>query len=113
MKTLRSFACAALILFSSAAFSSDLSDARALFERNLAAIHKRDKVAYLSCYLDSGSLVRTTPEGPLPGYEEFAKQAGEKWPDTLEADDLQLVPVREGVVYGTYRYRARYGAEEH
>src|SRR5664279_1366018 len=90
MKTLLSFACAALIVFSSTASSSDLSDARALFERNLAAIQKRDKAAYLSCYFDSRSLVRTTPEGPLLGYEEFEKQAGEKWPDTLVADDLQL-----------------------
>jgi hypothetical protein len=30
----------------------------------------------------------------------------------FEASDLQLVPVRPGVVYGTYRYRVRYGAEE-
>jgi len=47
------------------------------------------------------------------GYEDFAKQAGAKWPDTLEAADLQLVPVREGIVYGTYRYRVRYGGDEH
>ena len=27
------------------------------------------------------------------------------WPDSLIATDLQLVPVRPGVVYGSYRYR--------
>ena len=57
--------------------------------------------------------MRATPEGPVLGYESFAKQAGEKWPDTLVADDLTLTPVSPGVVYGTYRYSVRYGAEEH
>ena len=113
MKALRSLACAALVSVSSAAFASDIDDARTLFERNLAAIHKRDKTAYLACYLDAKTLVRVAPEGPALGYEDFAKQAGEKWPDTLIAEDLQLVAVSPGVVYGTYRYRVRYGAEEH
>jgi imidazolonepropionase-like amidohydrolase len=114
MKVLRSLALAALLLSSSAAISSsDVDDARVLFERNLAAIQKRDRTAYLACYLDSKGLVRTSPEGPVLGYEDFAKQAGEKWPDTLVADDLRLTPVSPGVVYGTYRYRVRYGAEEH
>jgi imidazolonepropionase-like amidohydrolase len=113
MKPVPLIACAALISVSSAAFASDVDDARALFERNLAAIQHRDRAAYLACYLDSTGLVRTTPEGPVLGYEDFAKQAGEKWPDTLVADDLRLTPVSPGVVYGTYRYRVRYGAEEH
>jgi imidazolonepropionase-like amidohydrolase len=98
---------------SSAAFASDLSDARAIFEKNIAAIQKRDRAAYLECYLDSARLVRATPDGPALGYEDFAKQAGAKWPDTLVADDLRLVPVSAGIVYGTYRYRARYGSDEH
>lgn len=113
MNALRSLACAALFSLSSAAFASDVDDAKALFERNLAAIQKRDKAAYLACYLDSKQLVRVSPEGPVLGYEDFAKQAGEKWPDVLEASDLQLAGVSPGVVYGTYRYRVRYGAEEH
>ncbi|MGH9369560.1 MAG: amidohydrolase family protein [Thermoanaerobaculia bacterium] len=46
------------------------------------------------------------------GFEEFARSAGDRWPDTFEASDLQLVPLSAGVVYGTYRYRVRYGAEE-
>ncbi len=114
MKLRLSFACALVAVgLSPAAFADDVSDARALFERNLAAIHARDKAAYLACYLDAPSLVRVAPEGPVLGYEDFAKQAGEKWPDTLVADDLRLTPVSPGVVYGTYRYRVRYGAEEH
>ena len=93
--------------------SSDVDEARALFEKNIAAIQRRDRVAYLSCYLDSESLVRTSPDGPVLGFAEFEKQAGAKWPDMLEAVDLQLVPVRDGLVYATYRYRVRYGGDEH
>src|SRR5512140_2379915 len=113
MKPLRSLVCATLICLSSAGFASDVDDARALFERNLAAIVKRDKAAYLACYLDAKTLVRVAPTGPVLGFEDFAKQAGEKWPDVLESSDLRLTPVSPGVVYGTYRYRVRYGAEEH
>ncbi|HYB53647.1 MAG TPA: amidohydrolase family protein, partial [Thermoanaerobaculia bacterium] len=86
--------------------------ARALFERNLDAIRRRDRAAYLACYLDAPSLVRAGAEGPQLGFEGLAKDAGDKWPDTFEASDLRLMPVRAGVVYGTYRYRVRYGAEE-
>ncbi len=113
MRTIRAFliACAAFAALS--AFASDLDDARALFEKNIAAIQRRDKAAYLACYLDSDRLVRTSPDGPARGFADFEKQAGSKWPDVLEAVDLQLVPVREGLVYGTYRYRVRYGADEH
>ncbi|HVO50625.1 MAG TPA: amidohydrolase family protein [Thermoanaerobaculia bacterium] len=113
MRPNRSLVFAALMLVSSAAFASDVDDARALFERNLAAIQKRDKAAYLACYLDSAELVRVAPEGPVLGFSDFAKQAGEKWPDTLVAEDLRLTPVSPGVVAGSYRYRVRYGAEEH
>jgi imidazolonepropionase-like amidohydrolase len=91
---------------------SDLAEARSLFDRNLAAIHARDRAAYLACYLDSKSLVRSSPEGPAVGFAEFEKQAGDRWPDVLEALDLQLVPLRDGLVYGTYRYRVRYGGDE-
>ncbi len=92
--------------------SSDETAARALFEKNLAAIRSRDRAAYLACYLEAPSLARTGPEGPALGFEEFAKGAGEEWPDTFEAFDLELVPIRAGIVYGTYRYRVRYGARE-
>jgi len=91
---------------------SDVAAARALFERNLDAIRRRDKAAYLSCYLDSPKLAKTGADGITLGFPAFAKAAGENWPDTFDASDLQLVPVQPGIVYGTYRYRVRYAADE-
>src|SRR5205085_4601340 len=35
------------------------------------------------------------------------------WPDTIDASDIHLLRVQDGVVYGTYRYRVRYGTDEH
>jgi imidazolonepropionase-like amidohydrolase len=91
----------------------DLAAARALFEANLDAIRRRDRAAYLATYLDAGTLARTGPEGPSLGFAAHAAQAGDDaWPDLFEALDLRLVPVRPGVVYGTYRYRVRYGTDE-
>src|SRR6266542_2914755 len=91
---------------------SEVAAARALFERNLEAIRRRDKAAYLSCYLDSTKLAKTGADGTTLGYPAFAKAAGENWPDTFDASDLQVVSVQSGIVYGTYRYRVRYGADE-
>ena len=71
--------------------NNNLAEARAVFEKNIAAIKKRDKAAYLSVYLDSDRLARTSPDGPVLGFAEFSKQAGTKWPDTLEADPLDQV----------------------
>lgn len=102
-----------MVLLAGVAGGDDLTAARALFQRNLDAIVHRDQDAYLACYLNAGTLARTGFEGPALGFDSFAKGAGEQWPDTFEARDLRLVPVRPGVVYGTYRYRVRYGAEEH
>ncbi len=93
--------------------ASELKAARAVFEANLNAIRNRDRAAYLAVYLDSERLVRTGPAGPSLGYSAFAKEAGTGWPDSFNADDLRLTRVAPGVVYGTYRYRVRYGAEEH
>jgi imidazolonepropionase-like amidohydrolase len=93
--------------------SPDVAAARALFQRNLAAVANRDKAGYLACYLNEPTLARTGPEGFELGYASLEKAGSEPWPDTFEALDLHLVPVRDGVVYGTYRYRVRYGAEEH
>jgi len=87
---------------------SDVAAARALFERNLAAIASRDRDGYLATYLDAETLARSGPEGPALGYEGFAAQAGEGWPAVFEAQDLRLVPVEPGVVYGTYRFRVAY-----
>jgi len=92
----------------------ELAAARKLFERNLDAIRHRDRAAYLACYLDSESLARTSPEGFRLGFRDHAAQSSESgWPDFFEAQDLRLVRVAPGVVYGTYRYRVKYGAEEH
>lgn len=91
---------------------SDVAAARDLFERNLEAIRRRDKAAYLSCYLDSAKLAKTGADGTTLGYLAFAKAAGENWPDTFDASDLEVVSVQPGIVYGTYRYRVRYGADE-
>ena len=90
----------------------DVAAARALFERNLDAIRRRDKVAYLACYLDSEKLAKTGADGMSLGYADFVKSAGENWPDTFDASDIDLVSLRPGVVYGTYRYRVRYGSDE-
>ena len=86
--------------------------ARRLFEANLDAIRHRDRAAYLACYLHSEGLARTGSTGFVLGYDSLAASAGSGWPDRFEALDLRLTPVRDGVVYGTYRYRVRYGAIE-
>lgn len=90
----------------------ELEAVRRQFEANLDAILRKDREAYLACYLDAPTLARTGPEGFVLGYEELAREAGSSWPDVFEAQDLRLVPVAPGVVYGTYRYRVRYGEEE-
>jgi imidazolonepropionase-like amidohydrolase len=95
--------------------AADISAAKAIFEKNLQSIRDKDREAYLSCYLESDGLVRTGPDGFQLGYsgpQGLAASAGEAWPDHIAADDLRLTPIRPGVVYGTYRYRVRYGQEE-
>jgi imidazolonepropionase-like amidohydrolase len=92
--------------------SGDLAAARALFEKNLQAIRDKNRDAYLSCYLDSERLARTGPEGSELGYTGLAALAGKGWPDHIAADDIHLTPVQPGIVYGTYRYRVRYGGRE-
>ena len=98
-----------------AAPETDVSAAKAVFEKNIQSIRDKDREAYLSCYLESDGLVRTGPGGFQLGYsgpQGLAATAGEAWPDHIAADDLRLTPIRPGVVYGTYRYRVRYGQEE-
>lgn len=93
--------------------AQDVAAARQLFARNLAAIQDRDLDAYLACYLASEDLVRVGAGGPRLGFDELAADAGRgPWPDRFEALDLRLAPVRAGVVFGTYRYRVRYGDRE-
>lgn len=92
--------------------SADLDSARALFERNLDSIRQKDRAAYLATYLQSENFARSGVTGVTRGYESHAAAAGDAWPDVFHAADLQLVPVSPGVVYGTYRYRVRYGSDE-
>jgi len=86
----------------------DLAAARALFERNVAAIQAKDREAYLACYLPTPRLVRVGPDGMQLGFDGFEAAApttaSDDWPDSLVARDLRLAWVRPGVVYGTYRY---------
>ncbi len=96
-----------------AAPAGDVTAARALFDKNVNAIRQRNRDAYLGCYLHAPSLVRGGPEGFSTGFDSFAKGAGENWPDLIEANDIHLTPLRPGMVYGTYRYRVRYGSDEH
>ena len=99
--------------FAAPARGDDLAEARRLFEKNLDAIRTRDRAAYLACYLQSDSLARPGPEGLQLGYRPFAEQAPRNpWPDVFDARDLRLVPVKDGVVYGSYRYRVRFGDDE-
>jgi len=113
--------CAALAILALAAApvgaadrgSSDEASARAVFERNLNAIRAKDRAAYIACYLDAGDrFVVTGDEGLTAGFAEFQKGAGAGFPDTFDASDLQLVAIAPGMVFGTYRYRVRYGDDE-
>jgi imidazolonepropionase-like amidohydrolase len=92
--------------------SADLAAARRVFEQNLDAIRTRDRDRYLACYLESPDLARTGSTGIALGYAALDSSAGRGWPSHFEALDLRLVPIRSGIVYGTYRYRVRYGAVE-
>ena len=75
------------------------------FRDNIAAIHRRDRAAYLSHYLHSPALARVGPDGLHQGYDEFARGAGAGWPDTLVATHFRVVPLTPDVAYGVYRYR--------
>jgi imidazolonepropionase-like amidohydrolase len=75
------------------------------FQRNIAAIHARDRAAYLSVYLQRPTLARVGPTGLVLGFDAFARAVGATWPDTLVATHLQVVPVTDDVAYGMYRYR--------
>jgi imidazolonepropionase-like amidohydrolase/ketosteroid isomerase-like protein len=112
---MRKFAAVLLMLVAGSVFaqSDDLRAARDVFEQNISAIRQRDRDRYLSLYLRDSRLVRGGPTGFTTGFDDFSKQAGTRWPDHIEATDIRLTPLQPGLVYGTYRYRVRYGAEEH
>src|SRR5258708_19449766 len=88
--------------------AADLGAARSLFEKNIDAIRRRDREAYLACYRRSDRLARGGPTGFVTGLEEFVKAAGERWPDVIDASDLHLAPVQAGVVYRTHPHPLPY-----
>ncbi|MFN7960331.1 MAG: amidohydrolase family protein [Thermoanaerobaculia bacterium] len=92
--------------------AKEVAEAKALFQANLDAIRHRDREAYLACYLESDLLARNGAGGLALGYADLAQSAGSGWPDVFDAQNLELVPLRPGVVYGSYRYRVRFGAVE-
>src|SRR6266498_3143910 len=98
---------------SAGAQTSDVAEARKVFEANLDAIRQKNIDKYLSYYLHSEQLVRGGPTGFATGWEEFNKARG-PFPDEFEASDIHLTPLSPGFVYGTYRYRVRYATgDEH
>src|SRR5262245_53384398 len=86
----------------------DLAAARALFDRNLAAIHDHDRDAYLACYLQGEGLVRAGFTGSEQGFDRFAQALDDDWPVTLEARDVSLHWLAPGLVHASYRYRVIY-----
>jgi hypothetical protein len=88
----------------SASVIDDTLEARALFEENIDAIHKRDRARYLATYLDSPALGRNGAMGLQLGYDGWDATRDSTWPDTLVATNLRVLPIASGVVYGTYCY---------
>jgi hypothetical protein len=89
---------------SSSSSTSDSVEALRLFEQNIDAIHKRDRERYLATYLHSNTLARNGPSGLDLGYDNWSARRDSTWPDTLIARNLRVLPIRPGVVYGTYCY---------
>lgn len=89
---------------SGASAAADTVEARALFEANIDAIHKRNREGYLATYSHTAMLARNGPTGLELGYEGWSARRDSTWPDTLIARNLKVVPLRPGVVYGTYCY---------
>lgn len=83
---------------------ADTTEARRFFEANIDAIHKRNREAYLQTYLHSPTLARNGPAGLELGYEGWGARRDSTWPDTLVARNLRIVPIKAGIVYGTYCY---------
>lgn len=84
--------------------ASDSTAALRLFEENIDAIHKRDRARYLATYLQAPTLARNGPGGLQLGFADWSARRDTTWPDTLRASKLRVVPLRPGVVYGTYCY---------
>ena len=84
---------------------ADTIEARRLFEENIDAIHKRDRVRYLATYIHTPTLARNGPTGLQMGFDDWSARRDSTWPDTLVAERMKVVPLAKGVVYGTYCYR--------
>ncbi|HEX9940066.1 MAG TPA: amidohydrolase family protein [Longimicrobium sp.] len=95
--------------YTAAQRAADSTQALAFFRSNIAAIHRRDRPAYLRHYLQSPRLARVGPGGVAYGYQGLATPRDSTWPDTLVATHFEVVPVAPGVVYGAYRYRVAQG----
>ncbi|MDQ6690070.1 MAG: hypothetical protein M3Z18_06130, partial [Gemmatimonadota bacterium] len=52
--------------------ATDTVEARRLFEKNIDAIHKRDRARYLATYLQTSTLGRNGPAGLELGYEGWS-----------------------------------------
>ncbi|HEX5726100.1 MAG TPA: amidohydrolase family protein [Longimicrobiaceae bacterium] len=89
--------------------AADSAAALAAFRSNIAAIHRRDRAAYLTHYLQAPRLARTGPGGVQWGYQGMTAGDPNAWPDTLVATHFEVVPLAPGVVYGAYRYRVVQG----
>ncbi|HEU0053062.1 MAG TPA: hypothetical protein VFQ39_07785, partial [Longimicrobium sp.] len=92
--------------------AADSAAALAAFRGNIAAIHHRDRAAYLRHYLQSPRLALAGAGGVSYGYEGLAGGDPGGWPDTLVATHFEVVPLAPGVVYGTYRYRVAQGGSQ-
>ena len=92
---------------------ADLDSARALFHRNLDAIKNHDRAAYLACYWHSDRFARTGATGFIASYDSLERSLSDTtWPEVFEASDLQVTPLQDGTIYGTYRYRVRFAGDE-
>jgi hypothetical protein len=87
----------------------ELTDVRAVFDSNLAAIRRRDVEAYLSGYLTSADFLFIGPDGVERGFGPFAaaRRADPQFPDSLVAGDPQFTWLAPGVVHVAYPYAAR------
>lgn len=87
-----------------ATLTADTAGAMRLFERNIDAIHTRNREKYLSTYIHGPTLARNGPAGLQLGYEGWSARRDTTWPDTLIARNLKVVPITPDVIYGTYCY---------
>ena len=93
--------------------ASDLDQAYAAIQLNIAAIQRHDVEPYLAQYLDSPDFVLAAPDSLRPGYLLIAeaRRASDQWPDTLIASSPTVVWVAPGVVWGAFEYASVVGRD--